>query len=606
MGTIIEKRQKLNLNEKIIGHENILLKNLQKSEFNTRSSFVDKNHVDFLANEIKEKGYDLNRALKVNRITDSSNKISAERVVAGMHRYYACIELNFEKVYCLVFLNLTDAEEVYLDQWDNEMDESHKPVHFLEISEHYKYLQDTKKWVVRQIAETINISRSVVGRRIQIAKIPENAKKIIKTTLSVPAWGQIFEEAYFRDICKLCPDHVETICLEIFNTGKKAISNEMDSVGQPIQQMRKLIIQNRVKELLDLQAQNKILKSNGVEESINKISEEYKQPEFNFNFDDIFGEGWDLKPRRLGIGLLKEITRSEKLVFDAIYAKTIGFRKQFDKIALSQFEAMTGLGQKEIREARDKLIDKDLIVCEGSGNDLKTYSLNPVLFEQVWKFIHNLDGGKSKKSRASVGGKPENNGGKKPQTNTNLQNTNTNNNNKDIIDILIKNKIRGTKLDECLSKIEEMGGIEYLNEKVDFIKKYTPKNPDNFNITGLLINAILKDYQSTNKSDLADENDLFSNEQKKELLNLRNQYEMFVDKELDTKLSQLSSTEKEKLKTTLLSKKMENNKLLEKRKDYYNKEYPEELFLGILRDDLKNHFNIEGFDKYCVGKQKSK
>lgn len=86
------------------------------------------------------------------------------------------------------------------------------------------------------------------ARKIKIAEIPEEAKKIIRGVDSV----YTFVEGHFRDICKLSDPHIIAICEEIATRGRQAEAGEKDQSGNPVTPMKQADIKKRVDELLEL------------------------------------------------------------------------------------------------------------------------------------------------------------------------------------------------------------------------------------------------------------------------------------------------------------------------------------------------------------------
>lgn len=227
------------------------IEKLIPSEFNTRHAFVDKDHVNYLAARIKERGFHPKRAISLNVIKDVKGREISYRVVAGIHRFAAAKKGKLTEIPCLLYYGLTEDEECLLDKWDNEMDEDHKEIHFLEEAEHYKYLKQEKNWSVRQIARNKGISKSVAADRLKISCMPEETKKII---LSVRHGGH-FSERHFREICKLqTKESMLQICQEIVTRGLQAEKNEADENGTPILPMKQKEITERVEELLEMEA----------------------------------------------------------------------------------------------------------------------------------------------------------------------------------------------------------------------------------------------------------------------------------------------------------------------------------------------------------------
>ena len=228
---------------------------LTPSEFNTRHAFVDQDHVEYLAGRIKERGFHPKRAISVNVVKDAKGGTIAHRVVAGIHRFEAAKKAGLEKVPCLLYCGLTEEEECLLDKWDNEMDEDHKEIHFLEEAEHYKYLRDTKGWSQRQVSKNKGIARGLVQWRLQIADLPEEVKLAVRGGQHVGHPLPYFVERHFQEICKLkTKDAQLSICREIGTRGMMADSGAKDDGGGTIQPMRQKEIEERVRELLAVEA----------------------------------------------------------------------------------------------------------------------------------------------------------------------------------------------------------------------------------------------------------------------------------------------------------------------------------------------------------------
>lgn len=225
---------------------------LQTSEYNTRCTCIDQNHVNRLAKKIKERGFHPKRAISVNVIRGTNGSAVTYRVAAGVHRLAAAKAAELSDIPCLLYYDLTDEEECLLDRWDNEMDEDHKKIHFLEEAEHCKYLNEVKKWSHRQIGRNKGIDPMTVTRRIKIANIPEEAKKIIR---GVDPDLHLFFEKYFLYICKLSNPHIINVCKEIVTKAELAEKGEKDRMGVPIRPMKQNDIEKRVRELLRIEKQ---------------------------------------------------------------------------------------------------------------------------------------------------------------------------------------------------------------------------------------------------------------------------------------------------------------------------------------------------------------
>jgi hypothetical protein len=217
---------------------------------------------------IEKRGYIPKSAVWVNAVTDNGTKegnIIQYRLVAGRHRYEACRRIELNEIPSQLYYNLTDEEECELDTIDNELDEHHKPINFLEVAEHYKYLKDIKGWSIRQIARAKNVSKSDVARKLNITELSNEVKQILK---SVPPGGQLHEK-YFRDICKLTSiPHQILICKEIvwdqtdINVGTNQFQDQKNEVNlkctPPKKPMTQSDVELRVNQLLAMELQGKI------------------------------------------------------------------------------------------------------------------------------------------------------------------------------------------------------------------------------------------------------------------------------------------------------------------------------------------------------------
>jgi ParB-like chromosome segregation protein Spo0J len=251
MGTAVEEKAIYQtINEKMGETVSLSPEKLHLSEYNTRSTCVDRQHVENLAARITEQGFHPKRAISVNVIRGAGGAETAYRVAAGVHRFEAAKKAGLKEIPCLIYYDLTEDEECFLDKWDNEMDESHKQIHFLDEAEHYKYLQEIKGWSQRQIARNKNISKTEVVFRLQIAKMPKEAKQIIR---GGGHHGDHFSERHFRDICKLSEPHIIAICEEIASKGSQAEKGEKDTWGKSVTPMKQAEIKKRVGELLKLE-----------------------------------------------------------------------------------------------------------------------------------------------------------------------------------------------------------------------------------------------------------------------------------------------------------------------------------------------------------------
>jgi len=231
---------------------------IQISEFNTRCQFVDNDHVKTLMTSIEEHGYIPKSAVWVNAIKGPDGEIINYRLVAGRHRYEACRRLKLKKIPAQLYYNLTDEEECELDTIDNQLDEHHKPVDFLSVAEHYKYLRDVKGWSQRQIVKAKGVSKGKVHYMLKMADLSQDVKNII--TGAHPDGH--FHEKYFQYICRLNENqHHILVCKEIIasnlppDEGHKKFPELKFIPSSPMTQKD---IEARVEELLTLEEKGEI------------------------------------------------------------------------------------------------------------------------------------------------------------------------------------------------------------------------------------------------------------------------------------------------------------------------------------------------------------
>ncbi len=225
------------------------------SEYNARCSFVDRPHVEHLANLIQERGFHPTRAISVNIIQNAVGETVSTRVVAGRHRFEAAKLAGRTHIPCVQYFGLTDEEEVLLDRWDNEMDEEHKPVHFFEDAEHYGFLKERKTWSQRKIARVKGVSKGTTGWKLKIAALPEEVKAIVKGAHNeCPHCGHLVE-AHFREICKLQKSgHMILIIKEIIERGQAEKEETLNNLEVSVRAMKQREVANRVSELLELES----------------------------------------------------------------------------------------------------------------------------------------------------------------------------------------------------------------------------------------------------------------------------------------------------------------------------------------------------------------
>lgn len=73
---------------------------------------------------------------------------------------------------------------------------------------------------------------------------------------------------------------------------------------------------------------------------------------------------------------MSRLNHSEFKTLLAIYRKTVGWNKQYDKISHSQISALTGLTTRSVRTAITSLENLNLTLSTGSERSIKVYSIN--------------------------------------------------------------------------------------------------------------------------------------------------------------------------------------------------------------------------------------
>lgn len=142
--------------------------------------------------------------------------------------------LEKETVPCYVFENLTDEQEARLSQLDNDLDETHKKEHFLDVAEAYKRLESKHRnvWIaVQYYGDKKHENR--VRQLLKIAEMPQLAKDIIRGDNSQKVliflrienrkafasnsqnFANYFKEGHFQEITKLRSRRIIQICKEI-------------------------------------------------------------------------------------------------------------------------------------------------------------------------------------------------------------------------------------------------------------------------------------------------------------------------------------------------------------------------------------------------------
>ncbi|RLA64064.1 MAG: hypothetical protein DRQ88_11550 [Epsilonproteobacteria bacterium] len=129
------------------------------SEFNTRQTY-DVEAIDKLAERMKTHGFEMTRALWCN---EENGKY---KVFAGGCRLQAAKKAHI-KVAVLNHVGFTEEEIVHLSDYDNECDEYHLPVHWIEELKSYARLRD-KGWTQERIGKAKNRSHGRVSHKIRI------------------------------------------------------------------------------------------------------------------------------------------------------------------------------------------------------------------------------------------------------------------------------------------------------------------------------------------------------------------------------------------------------------------------------------------------------
>lgn len=91
--------------------------------------------------------------------------------------------------------------------------------------------------------------------------------------------------------------------------------------------------------------------------------------------------------------ILPMLSTAAQSVFLRIYRQTVGWNKQMDKIANSQFKKWCGIKSHEtIQFAIDELVELDLISVEGKGTQVKTFGLKWAAMDSIrQKHLEGLD-----------------------------------------------------------------------------------------------------------------------------------------------------------------------------------------------------------------------
>lgn len=315
------------------------------SQYNTRHDSVDARHIESLAGEISGNGFHPGKALHVNEI---SGKKKQYELIVGVNRFRALKQLQYKKVLCYVYRDLTPEEMVFLDVWDNKSDELHKPYHFLQEGEHYLLLQQ-KGWTIRKIADLKGMGTSTIHRKIQIARLPKEAKKIIIESLNYK--DTIFEERNFRPICALKDDNqIIEVCKAISEIGR----NAAQGIGQKLEN-------RQIQELINTVKTN----PNSAKADTDHKGDEYMQQEFNFDLTPFQGRGNCTIPAWiLDVMLHPGISGQERDFINYLVKETYAHNPQQSSVMCdtAQIQKTTRLPLKSIPGIIETLLKKGIII----------------------------------------------------------------------------------------------------------------------------------------------------------------------------------------------------------------------------------------------------
>jgi ParB/RepB/Spo0J family partition protein len=169
---------------------NVPIEQLKLSRFNPRSTRPD-DDIDKLAQRISRNGFEITRALWAVK------NGNGYEVFAGGTRLEAAKRAGCKEVPVVLHEGLTDEDIVRLAYEDNDNDEYHAPVPIVDVWANYAALQ-AQDWTHQQIADVVNVSRSLVTERIKWHGLNENIKRIV--------YQGLLNEAHLRQITGLSID----------------------------------------------------------------------------------------------------------------------------------------------------------------------------------------------------------------------------------------------------------------------------------------------------------------------------------------------------------------------------------------------------------------
>ena len=249
-----ENNEIKNIFQKKLGElVSIHINDIQISEFMTRGNSVDEGHVRHLMTVIEKEGYLPGSSVWVNAVTGADGEILHYRLIAGRHRYEACLRLGMKKIPTLIFQDLSEEEECIADRLSNQKDNRHKKVSYLQEAMHCLHLKQEKDWSVRQIARVKGLSKSAISRKIQVAALPKSVQDIF---MAVPNGTPEIPESHLQNICKLKAEpHQILLSKKLINHSANTSENTKKSERKPIDTAE---VQKTIKHLLILEAQGQI------------------------------------------------------------------------------------------------------------------------------------------------------------------------------------------------------------------------------------------------------------------------------------------------------------------------------------------------------------
>ena len=136
-----------------------------------------KEDIDKLAERISRIGYEKTRAVRCIR------KDEKYHIFAGGTRYEACKKLNLPTIPALVYRDISDEEMLSLSHDDNVNDEYHTPVPITDLWAEYYHLNKDLGWTQEKIAMAYDITRQMVGFRINLHELPDKVKDFTNQNL---------------------------------------------------------------------------------------------------------------------------------------------------------------------------------------------------------------------------------------------------------------------------------------------------------------------------------------------------------------------------------------------------------------------------------------